>query len=161
MRGTAAALPAAAGLLAALLVWALGATLVEPGAWARLFAARPGPTVAAAADLASMVALALASAAAWLSWWAAPDHRHARLLVGLYASGGFWLLAWSVLLFRFGRPDLALLAVAPVWFVLVALVLLTRRFAPWAAALLVPCLAWMAAAAVLTLELLPPTGAGG
>lgn len=91
----------------------------------------------------------LTALAGYLAWRRAPNARERAWLLGLFALNGALNVLWSVLFFRLQRPDWALLEIAPFWLSILALVLAVRRYAPAAAWLLLPYLAWVAFAATI------------
>lgn len=134
-----------------MLVAALGGTVTEIGPWYRALA-KPSWTPA---DWVFPVAWTLiymfATAAAVIAWRRARTRETAEWLIGLFALNGFLNIAWSFLFFKFERPDYALAEVALLWLSIAGLIAFTRRFAPRAAVLLLPYLAWVTAAALLNL----------
>lgn len=73
-----------------------------------------------------------------------------RRLLWLFGINGVLNILWSVLFFRFKRPDWALVEVVFLWLSVAALVIfLIRARNRGAAGLLVPYLAWVTFAAVL------------
>lgn len=92
--------------------------------------------------------------AAVVGWRAGALHAPSlriRMLI-LLAVNGLANVTWSLLYFFMRRPDWALLEVAVLWGSIVALILHYRPYAPRAAWLLTPYLAWVSFAAVLNFE---------
>jgi tryptophan-rich sensory protein len=91
----------------------------------------------------------LIGVSAWLVW-------RRRGLSGARGPLLIWLIqlmlnaAWSVLFFGLRRPDLASLEIVALWIAILATIVAFRRVRPLAAWLLVPYLAWVSFAAVLT-----------
>lgn len=81
--------------------------------------------------------------------WGATQNR--PLLAVLFAVNGVLNVLWSVLFFRFQRPDWALAEVVPLWLSVFALILALAPASSFAAWLLAPYLVWVAFAAVLNL----------
>ena len=74
-------------------------------------------------------------------------------LVAAYAVNGVLNIAWSVLFFRFRRPDWALAEVAALWLSIAVLVLVTGRVSIAAGLMNLPYLAWVSVAACLNLRI--------
>lgn len=143
-------------LVAALLsitVATIGGTLTDVGPWYQnlhkpswqppdwLFA--PGWTLI----------LALAALSAAIAWRNAPDRAAREWIFGLFALNGFLNILWSLLFFRFRRPDWALLEVAFLWLSILLLIVVLARWSRTAGWLLAPYLAWVAFAAWLNLAI--------
>ena len=92
---------------------------------------------------------ALSAMAGVVAWRSAPSQRDRFRLVALFAVNVNLNILWSGLFFRLQRPDFALVEVALLWLSIVALIVALRRYAPKAAWLLVPYLAWVTFAAAL------------
>lgn len=93
---------------------------------------------------------ALIAAGGAMAWNAAETRPRARRdLVAAFAANGVLNMAWSVLFFRFRRPDWALLEVAGLWLSVVLAMLAAGRARPLAGWLQAPYLAWVSFAAVL------------
>jgi tryptophan-rich sensory protein len=93
--------------------------------------------------------LAAASTAGVFGWNHAPDTAARVWLVVLFVLNGGLNIAWSLLFFRWRRPDWALVEVVPLWLSILALILFLRPFAPVASWLFVPYLLWVSFASVL------------
>lgn len=107
------------------------------------------------------VIYACAAIAAVEAWWRAPDPLHRRGVVELFLLNGALNLLWSILFFRFRRPDWALLEVGALWLSILVLLLVVRRFSRPSAWLLLPYLAWVGFAAVLNLAIVHLNGPFG
>jgi len=95
----------------------------------------------------SLMALSFATA------WSRATSRSIRLrMLWAFALNLALNILWSVLFFRFRRPDWALMEVALLWLSIVALIWLVAPCSKTAAWLLAPYLAWVSFAAILTLE---------
>ncbi len=94
-------------------------------------------------------------------WLRAPDPLVRRVLVELFLLNGALNLLWSILFFRFRRPDWALLEVGALWISILVLLLLVRRFSRPSAWLLLPYLGWVGFAAVLNLAVVDLNGPFG
>ena len=93
----------------------------------------------------------LTALAGVVAWRAAPDRSSGEWLIVLFAVNGILNILWSALFFRLRRPDWALVEVAFLWLSIVVLIIVTARYGRTASWLLVPYLAWVSFAAVLTL----------
>ncbi|MFQ3596595.1 MAG: TspO/MBR family protein [Sphingomonadaceae bacterium] len=145
--------PAIVGALAALLIALLGSTLTEIGPWYRSLAKPDWTPPDAAFGIIWTVILALWAIAAVLAWRAAPDHRSADWVVGLFALNGFLNIGWSLLFFRLQRPDWALVEVVLLALSVAWLIAVVRRHDRRAAAFLVPYLVWVGFAGLLNWEI--------
>jgi tryptophan-rich sensory protein len=85
----------------------------------------------------------LTATAGVIAWNAAPDVRTRQILIALYAINGLLNIAWSPLFFRLRRPDWAFIELIPFWLSVLALIVLFAPFAPRAAWLLSPYIAWV------------------
>ncbi|QMW21671.1 TspO/MBR family protein [Sandaracinobacteroides saxicola] len=81
--------------------------------------------------------------------WRAADAATQPWVLILYGLNAALFFAWSPLFFKLKRPDWALLEIIPFWASILALILFTAPFAPKAAWLIAPYLAWVSFAAVL------------
>jgi tryptophan-rich sensory protein len=95
----------------------------------------------------------LTTIAAVMVWNRDPDPTARLLLVAAYAVNGVLNIAWSVLFFRFRRPDWALAEVAALWLSIAVLVLVTGRVSIAAGLMNLPYLAWVSVAACLNLRI--------
>jgi len=95
----------------------------------------------------------LTTIAAVMAWNGDPDPTARVLLVAAYAVNGVLNIAWSVLFFRFRRPDWALAEVAALWLSIAVLVLVTGRVSIAAGLMNLPYLAWVSVAACLNLRI--------
>jgi translocator protein len=84
-----------------------------------------------------------------MAWQRAPDTFNRIGLLTLFAINGALNIFWSVLYFRFKRPDWALIEVAFLWLSIAVLIVFIARFSRPAAWLLAPYLIWVAYAASL------------
>jgi tryptophan-rich sensory protein len=90
------------------------------------------------------------AALAGVLYWQRERNRDKRLLtLSMFALNGFLNTLWSLLFFRFERPDWALYEVSLLWLSIALLIVLLGRASSSAAALLVPYLAWVSFASVL------------
>lgn len=94
------------------------------------------------------------AAIAGVLYWKNVENRDARqrLLVAFIANA-FLNTLWSLLFFRFKRPDLALDEVGLLWLSIVVLIVMLKRGSSAAAWLMVPYLLWVSFAAYLNLAI--------
>ncbi|MCJ2136152.1 tryptophan-rich sensory protein [Methylobacterium sp. J-026] len=95
----------------------------------------------------------LTATAGVIAWNGDPDSTDRLLLLAAYAVNGALNIAWSVLFFRFRRPDWALAEVAALWLSIAVLVLVTGRVSVAAGLMNLPYLAWVSVAACLNLRI--------
>lgn len=107
------------------------------------------------------VIYACAAMAAVEAWLRAPDALQRRVVLELFLLNGVLNILWSVLFFRFRRPDWALLEVGALWLSILGLLLLLRRFSRPSVWLLLPYLAWVGFAALLNLAIVQLNGPFG
>lgn len=146
-------LPLAVGVLAAVIVAALGATMTDLGPWyaqLRKPAWQPpdwlfGP--------AWTVIFALTTLSAVTGWRTSSTGTQREWIVGLFALNGVLNIVWSALFFRFRRPDWALVEVVLLWLSIVWLIFGPTRHSPAARWLLLPYLAWVSFAGWLNLAI--------
>ncbi|MGU3665868.1 TspO/MBR family protein [Methylobacterium sp. A49B] len=145
--------PPAVASVAAALVAAAGGLATTTGPWYRRLrvpAWKPpdwafGPVWA--------VIFALTATAAVLAWAGDTDPAARGVLLAAYAANGLLNIAWSMLFFRFRRPDWALAEIAALWLSIAVLVLVTGRVSTGAGLLNLPYLAWVSVAACLNLRI--------
>ena len=94
---------------------------------------------------------AMTASSGVLAWGADPVAR--PLIAAAFAINGVLNIAWSVLFFRFRRPDWALVEVALLWLSILVLILAVGRMSAAAALLNLPYLAWVSVAACLNLRI--------
>jgi tryptophan-rich sensory protein len=99
------------------------------------------------------VIFALTATSAVLAWSGAADAVARGVLIAAFAVNGVLNIAWSVLFFRFRRPDWALAEVAALWLSIAVLVLVTGRISVAAGLMNLPYLAWVSVAACLNLRI--------
>ncbi len=153
--------PIAVAAAAAVFVGALGSTVTDLGPWYQALQKPdwqpPGPAFGAIWT----TIYALTAAAAVVTWRRAPKGAEREWLIGLFALNGFLNVLWSLLFFRFHRPDWSLIEVAFLWLSIVALIVFTSRHARLAGVLLTPYLIWVSLAAVLNFEVVRLNGPFG
>jgi len=94
---------------------------------------------------------AMTASSGVIAWGADPAAR--PLIATVFAVNGVLNIAWSVLFFRFRRPDWALVEVAMLWLSILALMVAVGRTSSTAALLNIPYLAWVSVAACLNLRI--------
>ena len=95
------------------------------------------------------VIFCLITASAGLAWNRAQTQKQRQDLVGALALNAALNVAWSVLFFRFRRPDWALVEVAGLWLSVALAMVAAGRIQPLPAWLMAPYLAWVSFASVL------------
>ncbi len=97
---------------------------------------------------------ALTAASAAYAWRNAPTKASRRTIVVLLLANGVFNILWSVLFFRFERPDWALIEVGALWASVLIAILVVSRYSKRAAWLLVPYISWVTFAGILNWEIL-------
>ena len=144
-------LPILLAAVAAVLIAVMGATITELGPWYRSLHQPAWSPPDAAYGIAWTGIYALTAIAAVIGWRAMPTTREGDWLIGLYALNGFLNILWSLLFFRFHRPDWAVIEVVALWLSVGALILASWRRSITAAVLLVPYICWVTFAGYLNL----------
>jgi tryptophan-rich sensory protein len=155
MRATraSAARPVLVAALMALSVAAIGGTLTDTGPWYQALV-KPSWTPPDLAFGAIWTIIFALCAISGVTAWRASDHRPTReWVVGLFAFNGFLNICWSLLFFRFERPDLALLEIIPFWLSICALMVVIWPASQKASLLLTPYLAWVSVASLLNYQI--------
>lgn len=138
--------------LAAALIAFLGATITDLDGWYRTLEQpdwAPADYVYGMAWTAIYALIALAGVTAWRK---APTTQAADMLIGLFAFNGFLNILWSLLFFRAQRPDWAMIELVALWISIVVLIVVCARYSKFAAAMLLPYLAWVSIAGALNWE---------
>ena len=143
---------------AALLTAVVGATITDLGPWYHSLAQPRWAPPDVAYGVAWTAIYACTALAAVTGWRAAPNAREADWLIGLFALNGFLNILWSLLFFRFHRPEWAVVEVVVLWLSILALVVTAARYSRPAASLLLPYLAWVAFAGSLNLAVVRLNG---
>ena len=102
--------------------------------------------------------------AAWsagLAWKVAPSEGWRITMVVLFLVNGVLNILWSLLFFKWRRPDWALFEVGLLWLSIVVLMLFVAGAAAQAAWLLVPYLMWVSFAAYLNRTIVRLNGGFG
>lgn len=146
-------LPIAVAAIAAVGVAVLGGTITDLGPWYEGLRKPAWTPPRMAFPIVWTTIFALAAVAGVAAWRAAPNARAADTVVGLFALNGFLNVLWSLLFFRFKRPDWAFAEVLLLEASILLLIVYCGRFSRLAAVLLVPYALWVAAAAALNWQL--------
>lgn len=143
--------------MAASIIALVGATITEIGPWYHSLAQpRWAPPDAAygVAWTAIYCCTALAGVTAWLSMrW-----REREWLLGAFCLNGFLNILWSLLFFRFHRPDWAVIEVLALWLSVGALIVIIWRRSMVGAVLLLPYLLWVTFAGYLNMTIVHLNG---
>ena len=142
-------IPVTVATLAALCVAALGATVTDLGPWYQALAKPDWNPPDVVFPIGWTIIYALITVAGITAWRAARTAAQAEWVIGLFALNGFLNITWSILFFRFQRPDWAFYEVVALWLSILGLIVYCGRFSRSAAALLVPYLVWVSFAAAL------------
>jgi len=142
-------IPVAVATISALCIAALGATVTDVGPWYQALAKPAWNLPDVVFPIGWTAIYALITVAGITAWRAARTSAQAEWVVGLFALNGFLNISWSILFFRFQRPDWAFVEVTLLWLSILVLIVYCGRFSRSAALLLVPYLAWVSFAAAL------------
>ena len=145
--------PAAVAAAAAILVAVAGGVATTTDAWYRALRVPAWKPPDWAFGPVWTVIFVLTTAAGVLAWTGDPDPGARGVLLAAYAVNGVLNIAWSVLFFRFRRPDWALAEVAALWLSIAVLVAVTGRVSATAGLMNLPYLAWVSVAACLNLRI--------
>jgi translocator protein len=145
----------------ALVVALLGGLLTDLGPWyQKLKQPRWKPPDWAFGPIWTLI-FAAATAAASIAWQLAPSEADRVLMVLLFAFNCLLNVAWSLLYFRFKRPDWALAELVLLWLSIVALIVTLAPYTPVSSWLLVPYLVWVTTAGLLNLATIRLNGPFG
>lgn len=144
--------PVLAAAAAAIFVAVLGGTITDLGPWYQALEKPdwqpPGP----AFGVIWTIIYALTAASGVIAWRRASRPPERETLIGLFALNGFLNVLWSLLFFRFHRPDWALVEVVLLWLSIVALMIVCARHSRLSGVLLTPYLIWVSLASVLNYD---------
>lgn len=146
---------------AALVVAVMGATVTDIGFWYHTLRQPGWAPPEQAYPIVWTLIYALTALAAVSTWRAATTRRQVEDMIGLFALNGFLNILWSLLFFRFHRPDWALIEAAALWLSVLSLVLFTGRLSRTAGLLLLPYLAWITLATALNAAVVQLNGPFG
>ncbi len=93
--------------------------------------------------------------------WRAMPQRERDWLVGLFALNGFLNILWSLLFFRFHRPDWALVELLVLWASILGILVYTWRRSIPGAVLILPYLGWVTFAGYLNMFVVKLNGPFG
>ena len=142
----------------ALMVAFVGMTITDIGPWYHGLTQPRWAPPEAAYGVAWTAIYALTAIAGVTAWLATPTWREKEWLIGLFALNGFLNVLWSLLFFRFHRPDLAQIEVIFLWLSVAALILVIWRRSMVGALLLVPYLMWVTFAGYLNMTVVQLNG---
>ncbi|SFL27182.1 TspO/MBR family protein [Methylobacterium pseudosasicola] len=145
--------PPAVAAVAAILVAVAGGIATRTDAWYRRLRVPAWKPPDWAFGPVWTVIFLLTATAGVIAWNGDPDPAARTRLLAAYAVNGGLNIAWSVLFFRFRRPDWALAEVAALWLSIAVLVLVTVRVSTAAGLMNLPYLAWVSVAACLNLRI--------
>lgn len=154
-------LPAAVATAAAAVVAFLGATMTDLGPWYQTLEKPAWTPPDGLFPIVWTIIYALITVAGITAWRAAPTASAAQNVIGLFALNAFLNITWSLLFFRFERPDWALVEVGFLTLSIVVVMIYAGRFSPRTSLLLTPYLAWVALAAALNWEVAQLNGPFG
>lgn len=146
-----------AGVLAAITA-VLGATITNIGPWYHGLVQPWWAPPDAAYGVAWTAIYACTGLAGVTAWLAMTRRREQEWLLGMFALNGFLNILWSLLFFRFHRPDLALVEVVGLWLSVAALIVLIWRRSMTGAVLLLPYLLWVTFAGYLNMAIVRLNG---
>ena len=149
---------AAAG---ALVVAKLGGLLSDTGPWYKSLAQpRWKPPDWAFGPIWTVI-FAAAATAGVMAWERAPTGPARVCMVSQFALNGALNIVWSLLYFRFKRPDWALAVVVFLWLSIASLIVTIAPYSPTSSWLLVPYLVWVTTAGALNLATIRLNGPFG
>jgi benzodiazapine receptor len=88
-----------------------------------------------------------------LAWYHAPDDAMRGTIIAVFAANGLLNMLWSLLFFKWRRPDWALIEVVPRWLSIAVLIATLAGLSTLGSFLLVPYLLWVSFAAYLNLTI--------
>lgn len=146
-----------ASVLAAL-VAIMGATVTDIGPWYHTLVQPRWAPPDAAYGVAWIAIYALSAMAGVYGWIGAADSREREWLLGLFACNGFLNIVWSLLFFRFHRPDWSEIEAIALWISVLALIVTIWRRSMTGAVLLIPYLLWVTFAGYLNMMIVRLNG---
>jgi tryptophan-rich sensory protein len=145
--------PVITAAVIAVLVAVMGATITEIGPWYRSLKQPWWAPPDAAYGVAWTAIYALTALAGVTGWLAMSRQSEREWLLGMFALNGFLNILWSLLFFRFHRPDWALIEVVVLWLSVAALIVVIWRRSMIGAVLLIPYLIWVTFAGYLNMTI--------
>jgi tryptophan-rich sensory protein len=143
--------PVGVATVAACFVALAGALLTEIGPWYRALKKPAWQPPDWAFGPAWTIIFALAATAGVLGWERAPDATGRLWMLWLFGANAALNILWSVLYFRFKRPDWAFIEVFALWASVLLLIVAVWPYSRLSAWLLVPYLLWVTFAGALNL----------
>ena len=150
--------PVVIAAFVAMAVAVMGATITDIGPWYHGLAQPRWAPPDVAYGAAWTVIYALTALAGVTAWLATPTWHERETLIGLFALNGFLNIVWSLLFFRFHRPDWAVIEVIGLWLSVAALIVVIWRRSQWGAVLLLPYLLWVTFAGYLNMTIVHLNG---
>ena len=142
----------------ALMVAFIGMTVTDIGPWYHSLIQPSWAPPDAAYGIAWTIIYAFTAIAGLIAWSATPSWNEREWDIGLFSLNGFLNILWSLLFFRFHRPDLALFEVVFLWLSILALIIAFWRRSMVAAVLLLPYLLWVTFAGYLNMTIVNLNG---
>ena len=151
-------MPMAVAAAVAIVVAVMGATVTELGPWYHGLRQPPWAPPESAYGIIWTTIYALNALAAVAMWSASDSRRDVEAMIGLFALNGFLNILWSLLFFRFHRPDWAAVEAVALWLSVLSLVLYGARRSRLAMVMLLPYLAWVSIALALNIAVVRLNG---
>jgi tryptophan-rich sensory protein len=145
--------PILVAAVAACVVAAIGGLATEIGPWYRQLRKPSWQPPDWAFAPAWTLIFTLTAWAGVLGWRSAADEAVRAAVVAVFATNGVLNMLWSLLFFRWRRPDWALLEVVALWLSIVVLIATLAGLSSLGSWLLVPYLLWVSFAAYLNLTI--------
>lgn len=136
----------------------LGATITDISPWYHSLIQPRWAPPEAAYGIAWTLIYAVTAMAAVTGWLATPTARDREWLIGLFALNGFLNIVWSLLFFRFHRPDWAVFEVVGLWLSVAALIVVIWPRSTAGGVLLLPYLLWVTFAGYLNMTIVHLNG---
>lgn len=92
------------------------------------------------------VIFSLSAISAWLGWHAIPSRGMRRLALIWWAMNAFFNVFWSLIYFKWQRPDWALFELPFIWLTVLVLIVIHWKYSRSASLLLLPYLVWVSLA---------------
>lgn len=150
--------PVVIAAVLATMVALVGMTITDIGPWYHSLKQPRWAPPDAVYGLAWTAIYAFTAIAGVTAWLATPDWREREWLIGLFSLNGFLNILWSLLFFRFHRPDWALSEVILLWLSVALLIVVFWRRSILAAVLLLPYLMWVTFAGYLNMAVVRLNG---
>lgn len=154
-------MPMIVAAAAAVAVAIMGATVTDLGPWYQMLRQPPWAPPNAAYGIIWTAIYALNAMAAVSLWMTRGHRRDGETMIGLFALNGFLNILWSLLFFRFHRPDWAAMEGIALWLSVLSLVVYGVRRSRTAALLLLPYLTWVTIAMTLNVAVVRLNGPFG